>query len=55
LSSTHQTGKIAQSDYLAQREVLLQRGAQLLQRLEAERDAALESAVRAARQSKVEN
>jgi hypothetical protein len=55
LEFDHQTGKIAQSDYQAQREALLQRGAQLLQRLEAERDAALESAVRAARQSKVES
>ncbi|MBO9308322.1 MAG: hypothetical protein J7551_00895 [Chloroflexi bacterium] len=31
LEFDHQTGKIAQGDYLEQREVLLQRGAQLLQ------------------------
>lgn len=55
LEFDYQTGKIAQSDYLVQREALLQRGAQLLRRLEAERDAAIEAAIRDVRRSKVES
>lgn len=54
LEFDYQTGKLAQADYLPQREALLERGAQLLRRLEQEREAALESAIRAARQSKSE-
>ncbi len=54
LEFDYQTGKLAQADYLAQREALLQRGAQLAQRLEAEREAALEAAIRAARQPRTE-
>lgn len=49
LEFDYQTGKLAQADYLPQREALLERGAQLSKRLEQEREAALEAAVRAAR------
>ncbi|MCS6871661.1 MAG: hypothetical protein RML95_01450 [Anaerolineae bacterium] len=52
LEFDYQTGKLAQSDYLPQREALLARGAQLLRQLEQERERALEDAIRAARQSK---
>lgn len=55
LEFDHQIGKIAREDYLPQREALIQRGAALSQRLESEREAALEAAIRAARQPKTES
>ncbi|MFQ3536155.1 MAG: hypothetical protein SNJ58_09760 [Aggregatilineales bacterium] len=54
LEFDYQTGKLAQADYLPQREALLERGAQLSRRLEQAREAALEDAIRAVRQSKSE-
>ncbi len=55
LEFDYQTGKITHQDYLPQREALIQRGAVLSQRLEAEHEATLEAAIHAARRPKNES
>ena len=49
LDFDYQTGKFSQEDYRAQRESLVQRGVQLLKRIDAEQSAAIEAAVQARR------
>ncbi len=49
LDFDYQTGKFAESDYRAQREGLVQRGAALTRQIETQEDSALEAVVAAAR------
>ena len=49
LDFDYQTGKFSEEDYRAQRERLVQRGVQLLKRIDAEQSAAIEAAVQARR------
>ncbi|MCE7948422.1 MAG: hypothetical protein DYG88_13445 [Chloroflexi bacterium CFX4] len=55
LEFDYQTGKITHEDYLPQRKALMKHAAELLQHLEAEHEATLEAAIRAARQPKTES
>lgn len=49
LDFDHQTGKLPQEDYLAQRESLMRRGVEILRQIEAEQTAAVDKAIAAAR------
>ena len=50
LDFDYQTGKFNESDYRTQREILIQRGIDLLKQIENERADAIEAAIREARQ-----
>ncbi len=49
LDFDYQTGKLAEDDYLAQRENLMMRGVEILKQIDAQESEAIEAAIRAKR------